>query len=195
MTQDLTARVKSHLKQSIAAKSHVLENNLTPLLQAAEIVSDAFRSGKKLLLCGNGGSAADCQHVAAEFVSRLSKDRERKALPAIALTTDSSFLTAYSNDYSFDGVFSRQIEALGLAGDVLIAISTGGGSKNILRAVEEASKRSMKTIALCGESGVLKDKVTLALCAPSKNTQVIQEVHLTFEHILCDLVEETLFGG
>src|SRR5205807_1764234 len=121
-----------------------------PILAAADLVAGAFRGGGKLLLCGNGGSAADCQHMAAEFTSRLSADFVRPALPAIAMTTDTSFLTAYANDFDFEGVFARQVEALGKPGDVLLAISTSGNSKNVIRAVETGKAMGLRTIVLMG---------------------------------------------
>lgn len=165
------------------------------ILAAADLIADAFRSGGKLLLCGNGGSAADCQHMATEFTSRLTKAIERPGLPAIALTTDTSFLTAYANDVSFEGVFSRQIEALGRPGDVLLAISTSGNSPNILAAVKAAQARRMRTIGLTGSGGRLAEVTDVAVPVPSRDTQHIQEAHLAVEHVICDLVEQLLFGG
>ena len=164
------------------------------IILAAELVANAFSNDHKVLLCGNGGSAADCQHMAAEFVSRLTKDFERRALPAIALTTDTSFLTAHSNDASFDSVFERQVEALGCAGDVLVGISTSGNSDNVIRAVEAACVAQMRTIALTGNQGVLREKVDIAISVPSDRTDYIQECHLAIEHIVCGLVERELFS-
>ena len=164
------------------------------IILAAALVANAFRNDHKVLLCGNGGSAADCQHMAAEFVSRLTKDFERRALPAIALTTDTSFLTAHSNDASFDSVFERQVEALGCAGDVLVGISTSGNSDNVIRAVEAACGAQMRTIALTGNQGVLREKVDIAISVPSDRTDYIQECHLAIEHIVCGLVERELFS-
>ena len=158
------------------------------------MIAGAFQAGGKLLLCGNGGSAADCQHLATEFLSRLSKEIERPGLPALALTTDSSFLTAYSNDCSFDGVFERQVQALGNKGDVLTAISTSGESINVIRAVKAAGERGMGTIALTGQSGHLAGIADVAISVPSTDTQYIQESHLAIEHILCYLVERHIFG-
>ena len=131
--------------------------------------------------------------MAAEFVSRFSKDLDRRALPAIALTTDTSFLTAFGNDYGFEGIFERQIEALGSSGDILIGISTSGNSPNVIRAVEAASKRNMRTIALTGNGGRLAAMVDVVIAVPSTDTQYIQEAHLAVEHILCELVEHMLF--
>jgi D-sedoheptulose 7-phosphate isomerase len=164
------------------------------IASAAELIASTFRDGGKLLLCGNGGSAADCQHMATEFTSRLSRDFERAALPAIALTTDTSFLTAYANDVGFRGVFSRQVEALGKPGDVLVAISTSGNSPNILAAVEAARVAGIRTIGLSGSSGRLQEMVDVAIAVPSTHTSHIQEAHLAFEHIICDLVEQMLFA-
>ena len=157
------------------------------------MIAGAFLSNGKLLLCGNGGSAADCQHMAAEFVSCFSRDLDRRALPAIALTTDTSFLTGFSNDCGFEGVFERQVEALGSAGDVLISISTSGNSPNVIRAVEAARKRDIRTIALTGNGGCLSAIAEVPITVPSTDTQYIQEAHLAVEHILCELVEFILF--
>lgn len=163
------------------------------IVSAAKLIAETFNSGGKLLLCGNGGSAADCQHMAAEFTSRLTKEFDRPGLPAIALTTDTSFLTAYANDVDFDGVFGRQVEALGKAGDVLIAISTSGNSKNIIRAVGAARQNGVRVIALTGSGGRLKELADVAVSVPSSITSHIQEAHLAIEHIICDLVEHILF--
>jgi D-sedoheptulose 7-phosphate isomerase len=165
------------------------------ICSAASLITETFRSGGKVLLCGNGGSAADCQHMAAEFVSRLTKDFERPGLPAIALTTDTSFLTAFANDCGFEGVFARQVQALGKAGDVVIGISTSGNSPNVIRAVEAAQAAHMHTVVLTGHGGRLPGMARVAIVVPSTNTQYIQETHLAIEHILCDLVERSLFGG
>lgn len=182
------------IAESIKVKQAVLSCCRDDVMRASTLIADAFRRGNKLLLCGNGGSAADCQHVAAEFVSRLTKDFQRPALPAIALTTDSSFITAYANDCGYDGVFARQVEALGTAGDVLLGISTSGSSKNVVAAFKEASARKMESIALIGEGGVLKEAATVCISVPSKNTQHIQESHLAIEHVICEVVERSLFA-
>jgi D-sedoheptulose 7-phosphate isomerase len=181
------------LRESAALKERMARESGPSILAAAQALTAAFRSGNKLLLCGNGGSAADCQHMATEFVSRLSRERERRALPAIALTTDTSFLTAYSNDSGFDGVFERQIEAHGQPGDVLIAISTSGNSGNVVRGVRKAKSLGLTTIGLVGEGGELTGLVDLPIVVPSRDTQRIQEAMLAVEHILCDLTEEALF--
>ena len=165
------------------------------IIRAAELIAAAFRTGGKLLLCGNGGSAADCQHMAAEFVSKLQKtDAPRRALPALALTTDTSFLTAYANDVGFDEVFSRQIEAHGRRGDVLVAISTSGTSPNLIRALEAAQGAGLKTIALTGNSGRLGGMADIAIAVPSSTVAHIQEAHLAIEHVICALVERRLYA-
>ena len=178
---------------SAALKEELASNGLPAVLAAVDIIVDCFQSGKKVFLCGNGGSAADCQHVAAEFMSRLTKDFDRPALPAIALTTDTSFLTAFANDCGYEGVFERQIDALGREGDVLIGISTSGSSPNVLRAVAAARRLRLRTIALVGEGGELESLVDCAIKVPSRNTHHIQESLLSLEHILCILVEQALF--
>ena len=190
-----TETVERHLRESALVKQRTAECCTSAILSAAEIIAEVFRAGGKLLLCGNGGSAADCQHMAAEFTSRLSSDFARPGLPAIALTTDTSFLTAYANDFDFEGVFARQVQALGKAGDVLLGISTSGNSKNVIHAVETAQRMNLRKIALTGSSGGrLKELVDIAICIPSDNTQHIQEAHLSIEHIICHLVERALFG-
>ncbi len=154
----------------------------------ATTVRETLDSGRKLLLCGNGGSAADAQHIAAEYVVRFSK--ERAALPAIALTTDSSILTAEGNDHGFESIFSRQIEALGAAGDLLLLHSTSGESENLLRAADTARTRGLRTAALLAKGGGrLKDRVDLALVVPTEVTARAQEIHITIEHIVCDIVD------
>ena len=186
---------RARLLESAEVKRQVAENCIEAILAAADLIADTFRSGGKVLLCGNGGSAADCQHMAAEFVSRLSKDFDRPALPAIALTTDTSFLTAFTNDCGFDGVFERQIEGLGKPGDVLVAISTSGNSPNVIRAVEAAKAKNIRTIGLTGNGGSALSRLAhIAISVPSANTQFIQEAHLAIEHTICELVEHSLFS-
>jgi phosphoheptose isomerase len=186
-------KIEAHLLQSAEIKRQTAVSCAGSIARAAEVIAGAFLSNGKLLLCGNGGSAADCQHMAAEFVSRFSKDLDRRALPAIALTTDTSFLTAFSNDCGFERVFERQIEALGSAGDVLLGISTSGNSPNLIYAVEAAKKRNMCTIALTGNGGHLAAIAEVVIAVPSSDTQYIQEAHLAIEHIVCELVEVILF--
>lgn len=191
---DYLGKARAHLLDSAKIKQQTAEKCLDSILAAADLIAEAFRSGGKALLCGNGGSAADCQHMAAEFVSRLTMDFDRPGLPAIALTTDTSFLTAFANDFGFEGVFARQVQTLGNPGDVLIGISTSGNSSNVIRAVETARAASMHTLVLIGSSGSLKGMANVAISVPSVKTQYIQEAHLTIEHILCSLVERYLFG-
>lgn len=188
-------RAQKHFEESAEVKRQMAETCLDEIVAAAELIAATFRSGGKVLLCGNGGSAADCQHMAAEFVSRLTADFERPGLPAIALTTDTSFLTAFANDCGFEGVFERQVQTLGKPGDVLIGISTSGNSANVIRAVEAARATDMRTIVLTGSGGRLAGMADVAVSVPSANTQHIQEAHLAIEHILCDLVERYLFGS
>src|SRR4029453_14909220 len=193
VTADNLQRIANHLLDSGEVKRQTAAKCAESIAKAADLIAESFLSGGKVLLCGNGGRAADCQHMAAEFVSRLSKDFDRRALPAIALTTDTSFLTAFSNDCGFEGVFERQVEALGIAGDVLIGISTSGNSPNVIRAVEAARKRDIRTIALTGNGGRLTAIADVAIAVPSADTQHIQEAHLAVEHIVCELVELALF--
>ncbi len=187
--------VADQLKQTIAVLSAVADDiDLhKTLIQAAEKTAHAMRSGHKLLVAGNGGSAADAQHIVAEFVSRLVKDRP--ALRAIALTTDSSILTGVGNDYGYECVFARQIEALGQPGDVFLAISTSGNSPNIVRALELAHSTGIFTVGLTGESGGRMSKLCdLCLHMPSTVTMNIQEAHLALEHTFCLLVEQIYFS-
>lgn len=166
------------------------------IVRAAEVIAAAFRAQRKLLICGNGGSAADAQHIAAEFVSVLDQRHPRPALPAIALTTDTSFLTANANDFGFENVFARQIEALGGAGDVLMAISTSGRSPNVIAGLRRARERGLKTVILTGRSGgSINDLGDVVVRVPSESTQHIQEVHITVCHIVCELVERSLYGA
>ncbi len=185
--------IYAHLLESARVKRSLAETQRETIRAAADLITATFRSGNKVLLCGNGGSAADCQHMAAEFVSRLTKDFERPALPAIALTTDTSFLTAFANDCGYDGVFARQVQALGKPGDLLIGISTSGNSPNVIRAMAAAQAAQMRTLALTGDSGQMSRMADVAVAVPSANTQHIQEAHLVIEHILCELVENALF--
>ena len=188
-------QVQTYMIESAETKRRVSERCVDSIVAAADLIAGTFRAGSKVLLCGNGGSAADCQHMATEFVSRLSKDFDRPGLPAIALTTDTSFLTAFSNDTGFDGVFERQVQALGQAGDLLIGISTSGNSANVVRAVEAAEAANMRTVVLTGESGRLMAMANIAISVPSSDTQHIQEAHLAVEHIICHLVERSIFSA
>jgi len=161
---------------------------------AANILTDAVKNGGKILWCGNGGSAADAQHMATELMGGL-RDHDRPAIASIALTTDSSFLTAWSNDTDFNTIFSRQLDGLGKAGDVLVAISTSGNSENIVQAVERAKAMHMTVIILTGQSGgKLRDKGDVVIRIPSDDTQRIQEGHLLAEHIMCEMVENAILN-
>jgi D-sedoheptulose 7-phosphate isomerase len=188
--------IADSLNESSETKLKMLKECSQDILSAVKIISDAYRNGKKVLLCGNGGSAADCQHIATELMIRLSHHINRPALPAIALTTDTSNLTAGGNDIGFENVFARNIEGLGNEGDVLIAISTSGNSLNIIKAVEKAGQKGMHIIGfLGGTGGKLKSSVHLPIIIPSSNTQRIQEGHITVAHIICELVEDELYGN
>lgn len=188
MSKYLEIAVKEHG----SAISGFFKTHKKDLEMLAKRISTRFKNDKKLLLCGNGGSACDALHIAGEFVGRFVSDR--KALPAIALTADSGILTAIGNDYGFEKIFSRQIEALGKKGDVLIAISTSGSSPNILEALKAAKKQGLYTVLLTGEKGKKnKDKANLTLAVPSLSTARIQETHITALQILVGLVEEGLF--
>src|SRR6266446_8460992 len=180
--------IAQELRDSAALKVHIAETQ-GPIIQAMlECIWESMQQGGKLLICGNGGSAADAQHLATECVVRL--EAERAPLPAIALTTDTSLLTAAGNDYGFETIFARQVAGLGRPGDVLLAISTSGNSLNVVRAVEEAHRRGLHTLGLLGkDGGKLKELVHIALVVPSSNTQRIQEVQITLGHILCGALE------
>jgi D-sedoheptulose 7-phosphate isomerase len=187
-------QVKDAIESSIAAKQRLLadEKLIATVSRVAEVLIDAFQAGNKVLLFGNGGSAADAQHIAAEFVGRFAFDRP--ALPALALSVNTSCVTAIGNDYGFDVVFSRQIEALARRGDVAIGISTSGGSLNVLRAMSTAKKMGLHTVGLTGSSGkALADAVDYCICAPSTETPRIQECHILVGHIISELVEQTIF--
>ncbi len=190
--QDL---VRAQLQQSLDTMQAVLADTAIhdAVIEAGRITADAMMAGKKLMVAGNGGSAADSQHLVAEFVSRLTIDRP--ALRAVALTTDTSILTAIGNDYSYDNVFERQIEALGQAGDVFLAISTSGNSKNCCKALKLARKLGIHTVSYTGnEGGAMRDLSDINVIIPSATTMNIQESHLALEHIFCMLVERFYFG-
>ncbi|MEA1927541.1 MAG: D-sedoheptulose 7-phosphate isomerase [Candidatus Auribacterota bacterium] len=170
-----------------------LKELASPIAQSSRMVIDCLKSGGKVMVCGNGGSAADSQHIAAELVGRFK--RERRALAAIALSTDSSILTSLANDYSFDRVFSRQVEALGSPGDMLILISTSGNSVNLVEAARAARVGKITTIALLGrDGGKVAGEVDFSIIVPSSDTARIQEGHMLIYHIICDLVEEEMAG-
>lgn len=184
--------IVSDLKASIEAKQLVIEQIVPQIEQAAKLMVAALRSGNKIMFFGNGGSAADSQHLAGELIGRFLK--ERKALPAIALSTDTSILTCLGNDYGFDIVFSRQIEGLAKTGDIAFGLSTSGNSANVIKAMEKAKEMGCKTIALLGgDGGKIAGLVDISLIVPSKQTPRIQESHITIGHILCNLIESELF--
>ena len=187
-------RISSTVADSIAVKRRFFDAHAADVARAAEIIGAAFRDGHKLLICGNGGSAADAQHIAGEFVNQfLLKDR--RALPALALTTDGGVLTCVANDMGFVRVFARQIEAFGAEGDVLLAITTSGNSPNVLAAAEAARTHGMKVVGLLGrDGGSVRSLCDLALVVESDDTQRIQETHNLIGHIVCDLVERMLFA-
>ena len=181
------------LRESATLKMHVAETQGAIIQAMIECIWESMQQGGKLLICGNGGSAADAQHLATECMVRL--EAERTPLPAIALTTDTSLLTAAGNDYGFETIFARQVAGLGRPGDVLMAISTSGNSLNVVCAVEEAHRRGLRTLGLLGrDGGRLKDMVHIALVVPSSNTQRIQEVHITIGHILCGTLERRILS-
>ena len=159
----------------------------------ADALVKAFMSGNKVLICGNGGSAADSQHFAAEFVNSFSRDLDRRALPAIALSTDTSILTSIANDFEFESIYSRQVEAYGLPGDVLIVLTTSGSSKNCLKAIDIANSMGLTTIAFTKVKGQVSTKSQISIEVPSQNTQHIQECHMLAYHVITELVEDALF--
>lgn len=192
---NLESRLRSHFEASIRAKQDTLASALPALNRAAVLLATALRAGHKVLACGNGGSAGDAQHFAAELSGRY--ERERPGLPGIALTVDSSALTAIANDYGYEQVFSKQVQALGQPGDVLLAISTSGNSPNVLRAMEAAQARGLHLIALTGKQGGQMAQMLRAddveLRAVAQVTARIQEVHILFLHCLCDAIDEQLY--
>lgn len=193
----INQRILSHFQESAELKMHAASVLAQPIEQAIELMFTALSNGNKILACGNGGSAADCQHFAAELVGRF--ERERLPLPALALTTDTSILTAVGNDYSYQEIFSKQVQAFGQAGDVLLAFSTSGNSANVLAAIDVAQERDMRVVALTGKGGgAIGKKLTDAdvhICVPHERTARIQEVHLVTLHCICDGIDVALFGG
>jgi D-sedoheptulose 7-phosphate isomerase len=189
-------RILAHFHESAELKIQAASELAQPIATAVELLFTALSNGNKILACGNGGSAADCQHFAAELVGRF--ERERLPLPAIALTTDTSILTAVGNDYSFKDIFTKQVQAFGQPGDVLLALSTSGNSANVVAAVEAALERDMRVVALTGKGGgamarMLTD-MDVHICVPHERTARIQEVHLLTIHCLCDGIDVALFG-
>jgi len=186
--------ISASLHEGAELRTVVARECSTAIFEAAGLITMCLRAGGKVLLFGNGGSAADAQHLAAEFVGRFV--RERAGLPAIALTTDSSILTAVGNDYGFDQIFARQIQALGRPGDVAIAITTSGNSPNVIEGVKAAKKYNLKTIGLSGkDGGLLAKEADVAITIASTSTARIQECHIGVGHLLCQLTEEDLEGG
>jgi D-sedoheptulose 7-phosphate isomerase len=187
-------RVRAYLEEMADTAHRAAEACAEDVARAAELLVNALLDGGRILLCGNGGSAADSQHIAAEFVSTLTVDNRRPAIPALALTTDTSILTAIANDFGFEGVFARQVEALGRAGDVLIGISTSGDSANVTRAFEQAQAQELRTISLTGETGgMLAPMADVAIRVPSSETSHIQECHIGIGQLLAFMVEEMLY--
>ncbi len=188
--------IQARLLESAAVKRRLADSGASAIADAALRIGESISSGGKLMLCGNGGSAADSQHLAAEFTSRLRASLERPGIPALALTTDTSFLTARANDYSFDEIFERLVDVWGKAGDVLVAITTSGNSRNLIRAVKRCREKDIFTIGLLGETGgQLRSLVNLPILVPSDSTQHVQESHIAIGHILCELVEDKLYGA
>ena len=184
--------IKKALQDSIKAKETFIDENISNLILFSEKISSAFTSDRKLMLCGNGGSASDAQHIAAEFVNRFML--ERPPLPAIALTTDTSIITSIGNDYTFDDIFSKQIKAIGVEGDVLLALSTSGNSANIISAVKAARGLGIYTACLSGsDGGRLTGLVDMAMVVNNNTTPRIQETHILAGHIICQLVDYILF--
>lgn len=195
-TQALIARVRDHFEQSILTARNAVEHLAPAIAAAAERMAHALLADRKILICGNGGSAADAQHFSAELLNRF--ERERPGLPAVALTADASTLTAIANDYDFASVFAKQVRALGQSGDILVAITTSGHSPNVLSAVEAAHERGLQCVALNGrDGGPLAGLLTgddVNICVPGPSTARIQEVHGIVIHCLCDLIDHQLLG-
>ncbi|MCP4723587.1 MAG: D-sedoheptulose 7-phosphate isomerase [bacterium] len=186
--------INSHLSTSAEVKNSMIEQCIEVIEKISVLAADIYKKDGKILLCGNGGSAADSQHIATELIVRLNSRMDRKALPAMALTTNTSTLTAAGNDYGFDSIFARQVEAFGKSGDLLVGISTSGQSANIIKAVKTAAELDIRTVGfLGGDGGKLKDLVDLALIIPHTDTGRIQEGHITAGHIFCDIIERELF--
>ena len=184
--------IQQSVKESLDAKKKFFDANQDLILDCARQMADTMARGDKLLLCGNGGSAADCQHIAAEFVNRFQM--ERPPLPAIALTCDTSILTSIGNDYDFDQIFLKQVQALGRKGDMVLGISTSGNSPNVVKAVEYAKDQGIFSLGFSGKGGALADLCDICFCVDSPVTARIQEVHILLAHILCDLSERMIFN-
>ena len=192
----LLERVQQNFEDSLATKLAAMDELPSLITEASQMMTNALINGHKILSCGNGGSAGDAQHFSSEMLNRY--EMERPSLPAIALTTDTSTLTSIANDYSYDIVFSKQIHALGMQGDILLAISTSGNSDNVVRAIEAAHEREMKVVALTGKTGgAMAESLNaddLELRVPAESTARIQETHLLLIHCLCDLIDHQLLG-
>ena len=181
--------IKSDIQESIKVKNDLIEKSIDDIEKAAKLIIRCVLNGKKVLWCGNGGSAADAQHLSTEFMGGMT-DHNRRPIPSIALTTDTSFITAWSNDTDFESVFSRQIQGIGSEGDVLVAISTSGKSPNVISAIKQAKYKRINTILLTGNSGSLSTEMSdVVVCVPSNDTQRIQESHIMIGQIICGLVE------
>ena len=193
---DLTAHLKQHFQEGIELRQRMAETMPAEIVKAGTALAEALRAGNKVLACGNGGSAADSQHFAAEIVGRF--EREREGMPAIALTVDTSAITAIANDYDWDRVFAKQLQALGRKGDVLLAISTSGNSKNVITAIEAAHAKGMAVIALTGKDGGAMGRMLepgdFHLNVAHPRTMRVQEIHLLVIHSLCEVVDNVLFG-
>jgi D-sedoheptulose 7-phosphate isomerase len=188
--------IKTHMQTSAQVKLAVAESCSEAAMQAAEAIAQCLKQGGKLLLCGNGGSAGDAQHLAAEFVATLDHQRPRAGLAALALTTDTSFITAYSNDFGFEGIFERQLQALGQSGDVVIGISTSGNSANVNKAMAYARANQITTIAMTGAGGGnLASHADIMIAVPSTNTMHIQESHIALGHAITHMVEQLMDAG
>jgi D-sedoheptulose 7-phosphate isomerase len=186
--------IETRFSNSIECLQDFSKDSVLSLIEAKSLILTSLRNNGKILICGNGGSAADSQHLAAEFVSAFSRDLVRPGMPAIALTVDTSIITAFSNDFGFANVFARQVQALGNTSDVLIVFTTSGNSENCVKAVEQARAIGMKSIAFTRLNAEISKSVTLSLEVPSTNTQHIQESHIVAYHILIELIENSLFG-
>lgn len=185
-------KIKRAYEESIRVKEKFFQDNITLIKEVSELIAKGLNEGGKILIFGNGGSATDASHIAAEFVNRFK--RERPGLPAIALNTDMAVVTAIANDYDYSEIFAKQIKALGQQGDIAIGISTSGSSRNVIKAIEVAKKRGLKTIVFTSTKGEkLISKADYAFAVPSEDTPRIQETHITLGHIICEIVEDLLF--
>ena len=187
----MNQQISQLIKTNISVQEELLESQIESIEKAVQLIVDCLKNGNKVIFLGNGGSASQAEHLAGELVGRFLKDR--KPLPALALTDNSSLITALANDYSFEEIFSRQIEALAKSNDVVIGLSTSGNSANVLKAIEKAKELNIKTIGLCGPEGQLNQLADLAITVKGESSDRIQEGHILVGHIICQLVEEALF--